>query len=83
MSPVRVVEQHPLDLPDVRLRQPPVVVAHHAEIDDGVAGDPSGEVDVRIDVAERERARRGEHRLAARAAPGRASAPPIPSGRSG
>ena len=62
---MRVVEQHPLDLPHVRVRQPPVVVAHHAQIDDGVAGDAAGEVDVRIDVAERQRARRGEDRLPA------------------
>ena len=61
---MRPLEQHPLDLPHVRLRQPPVVVAERAQVDDRIPLDASGEVDVRIEVAERERARRREHRLA-------------------
>src|SRR5580765_6927031 len=62
---MRVVEQHPLDLPDVGVRESPVVVAHFfRDVDDSVAGDTSGEVYVRIRVAERERARSLEHRLA-------------------
>ena len=79
---MRIVEQHALDLPDVGRGQPPVVVAHLLrEIDDGVAGDAAGVVDVRIDVAQRQRARRRETPAAGRAAPDRASAPPIPTAR--
>ena len=61
--PMRVLEQHPFDLPHVRVRQPPVVAAHHAQVDDRIAGDASGQIDVGIHVAQRERARRGEDRL--------------------
>ena len=61
--PVRIVEQHPLHL-DVLLREPPIVVPHDAEIDDGVAGHTAGEIDVGIDVAQRQIARRSEDRLA-------------------
>ena len=37
-------------------------VAHHPQIDDGVAGHAAREIDVRIDIAQRERARRREDR---------------------
>ena len=63
---VRSVEQDALGFPHVRFREPPVVAAEQiAEIDDGVGGHAPGEVHVRIDVAERKRARRREDRLAA------------------
>src|SRR5262249_53210174 len=43
-----------------------VVAAHHGgEVDDRVAGDPASEVDVRVEIAERQRSRRREHRTAA------------------
>src|SRR5450759_4242740 len=59
--PVRRVEEHPLRLPDVLIRQPPVVLPQQrAQIDDGVAGDSSVVVDVRIHVTEREGARGAE-----------------------
>ena len=54
---MRPVEQHLLDLPDTLCRNPPVVRAHHAQIDDGVRLDASSEVDVRLEVAERQRPR--------------------------
>ena len=57
---MRIVEQHPLHLPDVLLREPPIVVPHDAEIDDGVAGHTAGEIDVGIDVAQRQIARRSK-----------------------
>ena len=61
-----VVEQHALHLPDVRVRQPPVVVVHgRPKIDHRVAGDASGEVDVRIEIAQRERAGCGKDGAAA------------------
>ena len=64
--PVRVIEQHPLDLPHIPVAQPPVVVAHQRrDVHDDIAGDAAGEIDVRIHVAARERARVGEHRPAA------------------
>jgi hypothetical protein len=50
------------DLPDVLVRQPPVIVPQHAQIDDGVRLDAACGIDVRLDVAERERARRREER---------------------
>ena len=56
-----VLEQHPFDLPDIGFGQPPVVIAQDPQIDHGVAGDAAGEVDVRLDIAERQRPRRGEH----------------------
>ena len=59
---MRPVEQHLLDLPHVLRREPPVVRAHHTQIDDGVGLDAAGEVDVRLEVAERERARRRKER---------------------
>ena len=62
---MRPVEQHLLDFPHILLGQTPVVLAHHPQIDDGVRLDAAGEIDVRLDVAERERARRGEERLPA------------------
>ena len=43
-------------------REAPVVAAHRRQVDDAVAADPAAEVHVRIDVAERQRPRRGEHR---------------------
>ena len=45
--------------------KPPVVVAHDPQVDDGVGRDAAGEVDVRIDVTEGERARRREDRFPA------------------
>ena len=53
-----------LDLPHVLLRQPPVVASEHPQIDDRVRLDAPGEVDVPLEVAQRQRARRGEDRLA-------------------
>ena len=44
------------------VREPPVVGPHHAKIDDGVRLDAAGEVDVRLEVAERERAWRRKQR---------------------
>src|SRR5262249_24506130 len=65
-APMRIVEQHPLDLPDVRVRESPVVVAHLVRhVDDRVARDAAGEVDVWIRVSERERSWRLEHGPAA------------------
>ena len=29
---MRVIEQHPFDLPDVRVREPPVVRSHHTQV---------------------------------------------------
>ena len=61
-----VVEQHPLDFPDVGCRQAPVVASHHhSEIDHGVSRNPSGVVHVGIDVAQGERPWRGEYRAPA------------------
>ena len=59
---MRPVEQHLLDLPDVLRCEPPLVRAHDTEIDDGVRFDTTSEVDIGLDVAEREGARRGEQR---------------------
>ena len=54
--PMGVGEEHALDFPHVCFGNSPVVIAHHLrEIDDGVAGYPAGEVDVWIEVTERER----------------------------
>jgi hypothetical protein len=64
--PVRQIQEHALHLPDVRPGQPPLVIAHQlAKVHDRVAGDAPREIDVRVDVAERKRTRRREHRLAA------------------
>src|SRR5262249_25707769 len=63
--PMRVREQRALDFPYVAVGGPPVVAAEHAQIDNGIAGDAAGEVEVWIEIAERERTRRGEDRLAA------------------
>ena len=63
---MRVVQEHTFHAPHVVLGQSPVVIAHRPpQIDDRVTGDASREIDVRLDVAECERARRGEDRLAA------------------
>src|SRR5206468_13032570 len=63
---MRVLEQHALDLPYIRSRHTPIVIAHSVRnVDDRVAGDPPREIDVRIDVAQRKRARRREYRLSA------------------
>src|SRR5947208_16222486 len=63
---MRVIEQHALDLPDVRLRETPVVVAHLLRhVNNRISGDSARKVDVRIGVAERKCARSGEDRLAA------------------
>ena len=59
------VQQHPLDLPHVSIRQPPVVPAHHAEIDDRIARHTSSEVHVGIDIAERQRSWSREERFTA------------------
>src|SRR5678815_3135990 len=59
---MRPVEQHLLDLPYVLRCEPPVVRAHHAEIDDRVRLDATGEIDIRLEVTERERARRRKQR---------------------
>ena len=62
---MRVFEQETFDLPHVGFRHPPVIVAKKPEIDNGVGGDAPGEVDVGIDVAEREIPWTREDRLAA------------------
>src|SRR5438034_5632545 len=62
---MRPLEQQSLDLPHVGFRQSPVVVPEHAQVDDGVRLYAPGEVDVRVEVAEGERARGGEHGLPA------------------
>src|SRR5215471_13008009 len=54
--PVRPFEQHALHFPDILFRQPPVVITEHPEIDNRVPFDATGEIDVRVEVAERERA---------------------------
>src|SRR4030095_3348374 len=59
-APVRPFEQHALDLPDIFFRQPPVVIAEHTQIDHRVGLDAAGEVDVRVEIAERQRPRRRE-----------------------
>src|SRR5437667_12742163 len=60
-SPLRVLEQHSLDLPHIGVGQTPIVTSHDAYIDDRVASDPSREIDVRVAVAEGERARGGKN----------------------
>ncbi len=62
---MRVIEQHALDLPDVARRQSPVVVPERAQIHDRVASYAAGVVDVRIDIAQRQRAWCREDGLAA------------------
>src|SRR5258708_557485 len=60
---MRIVEQHAFDLPDVRLSQPPVVVPHLSiHIDDRVAGEAPGVINVRVGVAQGQRSWRGEDR---------------------
>jgi hypothetical protein len=43
---VRPVDQELLDLPDVPLRQPPVVAAEQAQVGDALGFDAAGEIDV-------------------------------------
>ena len=57
---MRVLEEHPLHLPDVGFRQAPAVGAEPAQIDQRVASQPARQIDVRIDVTERQGARRRE-----------------------
>src|SRR3954464_2225667 len=60
---MRQVQQHPLYFPDISWRQSPVVVADLAQICDRVTRDPAREIDVRVDVAQGQRSRRGKHRF--------------------
>ena len=55
---VRMVQEHPLDFPDVRVRQPPRVLTQHPQVDHGVAGKSPRKVDIRIEITEGERTRR-------------------------
>ena len=74
-----MVEQHPFDLPDVGVGEPPVVVAHLCrDVDDGVAGHASGEIDVGIGIAAARALSASRTPVSVRAAPGRAIARPIP-----
>ena len=77
--PVRVVDQPALHLPDVALREPPVVAAELAQVGDREAGDAAREVDVGVQVAGRQARGRCEDAAGARAGPGRASARSSPS----
>src|SRR5262249_26123246 len=61
---VRIVEQDALDFPRIAFRRPPVVAGENAKIDNRVAGDAAGVVDIRIEIAQRQRTRRREDRLA-------------------
>src|SRR6185295_3368232 len=62
---MRVIEEHPFDLPYVRVCQPPIVPVHPSQVDDGIAGDAACQIDVGIEVTARERLWRLEDRLPA------------------
>src|SRR6185295_2607754 len=57
--------QQALDLPDILFRQAPVVITKRAQIDDRVGLDTAGEIDVRVEVAERQRSWRRENGFSA------------------
>jgi hypothetical protein len=60
--PVRPIDQCLFHLPHVSRRQSPVVGTQHAKIDYAVRRDAARQIDVAVEVAERQRARRGEDR---------------------
>ena len=62
---VRPVDQQLLHRPHVAGGEAPVVAAHRGQVHHAVGADPAAEVDVRVDVAERQRAGRRKHRPAA------------------
>src|SRR5262249_54414150 len=53
---VPVAQQSSLDRPHVPARKPPVIGSQPAQIEHGIPGKTSGEVDVRIEIAHGERA---------------------------
>jgi len=62
---VRIVDQELLEFPHVPAGEPPVVALEFAEVDQRIAGEPAGEVHVRIVIAPHQVADRAEHRFPA------------------
>src|SRR5262249_26193544 len=63
-APMADPREKPLDRPHVLARKAPIVGIECAQVDDGEAGDAGGRVDIRIEVAQRQRARTSKNRLA-------------------